>query len=51
MATAIIILLLLALLCLILAALNVTVSPRIHLGWLGVAILALVYLIGRGLIG
>jgi hypothetical protein len=51
MNTVLIVLLLLALLCLILAALNVAISPRLHLGWLGVAILALVYLIGRGLIG
>jgi len=45
------VLLLLALVCLILAAFNVTVSPRVHLGWLGLAIYVLVAVIERGLIG
>jgi hypothetical protein len=47
----IIVLLLLALLFLILAALNVSPTPRFHMGWLGLAILCLVFLIQQGLIG
>lgn len=45
------ILLLVALLCLILAAFNVAPSPRVSPGWLGVALLVLALLIERGLIG
>jgi len=45
------VLLIIALLCLILAAFNVALSPRVHLGWLGLAIVTLVALIERGLIG
>lgn len=45
------VLLLLALACLLLAAFNVTLSPRVHLGWLGLAIVTLVAVVERGLIG
>jgi|SoiMethySBSTD1v2_1073268.scaffolds.fasta_scaffold71082_4 hypothetical protein len=45
------VLLIIALLCLILAAFNVSLSPRVHLGWLGLAIVTLVTLVERGLIG
>ena len=45
------VLLLIALLCLILAAFNVSPTPRVHFGWLGLAIICLVQLIGQGLIG
>lgn len=51
MALLITILLLVALLALILAAFNVNPTPRVHMGWLGLAILCLVFLIQRGLIG
>lgn len=51
MSLLIIILLLVALLCLILAAFNVNPSPRVSPGWLGLALICLVYLIERGLIG
>lgn len=42
--------LLLALLCLILAACGVQLG-RIHLGWLGLALITLVELVGKGLVG
>ena len=42
---------LLALLCLILASFNVSPSPRISIGWLGLALAFLALLIARGLIG
>jgi len=45
------VLLLLALVCLLLAAFNVTFSPRVHLGWLGLALVTLVAVIERGLLG
>jgi hypothetical protein len=45
------VLLLIALVCLLLAAFNVTLSPRLHLGWLGLAIVTLVAVVERGLIG
>ena len=45
------VLLIIALLCLILAAFNVSLSPRVHLGCLGLAIVTLVTLVERGLIG
>lgn len=51
MALIVTILLLVALLCLILAAFNVNPSPRVSPGWLGVALLVLALLIERGLIG
>jgi len=45
------VLLLIALLCLILAAFNVSPSPRVSMGWLGLAIVTLVAIVERGLIG
>lgn len=51
MALLVTILLLIAFLFLVLAAFNVNPSPRISPGWMGVAILCLVFLIQRGLIG
>lgn len=41
----------LALLAFILAAFNVTISPRVNLGWLGAAILTLVFLLMHGSMG
>ena len=46
-----VIMLLLALLCLILAACGVTPLGRIHLGWLGLALITLVELVAKGLVG
>jgi hypothetical protein len=45
------ILLLIAFLFLVLAAFNVSPWARVSPGWMGVAILCLVFLIQRGLIG
>jgi len=43
------VLLLIAFVCLMLAAFNAGFLPRVHFGWLGVAIIVLVTLIERGL--
>jgi hypothetical protein len=45
------VLMLLALVCLLLAAFNVSLSSRISLGWLGLALVTLVAVIERGLLG
>jgi len=45
------VLMFLALLSFTLAAFNVVLTPRVNLGWLGAAILTLVFLLMQGLIG
>lgn len=45
------ILMLVAFLCFVLAAFKVQVSPHVHLGWMGVSLLTLTYLVQAGLVG